>query len=123
MDRDFGRRHRRALRELADLAWERELSAELTTLAASFDEWKAGRLGPHDLSDRIHRFHDDAARGLYSLYTRVHSSQLVARAVGRGVLTEADVPADLLGDLARTIEYYRLERQSPTDDAESPSGE
>jgi len=111
MNRDLGRRLRRQLRQLADLAWERELSNELSNLATSFDEWKAGKLEPHELSDRIHKFHHGGARELYGLYTRVHPLQLVVRAVGLGVLAESEVPAELLTDLAPAIESYRTEQE------------
>ena len=56
MHRDFGRGTRRILRQLANTAWERELDAELKLLAGSFAEWKAGELGPHELSFAFTRF-------------------------------------------------------------------
>jgi len=113
MQRDFGRGTRRVLRQLANTAWERELNAELTTLAASFAEWKSGSLGPHELSDRIHTFHHGAARALYGLYTRVHPPELVARAVGLGILSESEVPPDLREALTGAIQYYRTESSAP----------
>jgi hypothetical protein len=63
MERDFGRGTRRVLRQLANTAWERELNAELTTLAASFAEWKSGALGPHALSVPPHLL-EALARGI-----------------------------------------------------------
>lgn len=122
MNRDFDRDQRRTLRKLAALAWERELGSELASLASSFDEWNAGRLGAHELSDRVHEFHHGAARELYGLYTRVHTSQLVARAVGLGVLSETEVPEALLAELAQSIEYYRTEPQPPLDGNDSSAG-
>lgn len=121
MDRDFGRATRRTLRQLARIAWERELNAELSTLAASFDQWKAGTIGPHELSDRIHTFHHGAARELYGLYTRVHPPQLVARAVGLHVLSDTEVPPPLLEALASSIEYYRTQLNAPDDDDDPES--
>ena len=121
MHRDFGRGTRRILRQLANTAWERELDAELKLLAGSFAEWKAGELGPHELSDRIHTFHHGAARGLYGLYTRVHPPELVARAVGLGLLSEDEVPPHLREALANGIQYYRSEPQAPLDDDDSDS--
>jgi len=123
MKRDFGRSDRRALRELASSAWERELGAELTILASSFDEWKAGRLSPHELNARIHEFHQGASRDLYALYTRVHPSQLVARAVGHGVLADTEVPGALLAELAGAVEYYRNEPAALAEDREGKSQE
>src|SRR5690606_36549785 len=100
----------RQLRELAGLAWERELGTELAELEASFRQWRAGEVTPHELSDRIHRFHHGPARALYVLYTmRSHPSALVARAVSVGVLTENDVPAELMAALAGAIEFHRTD--------------
>ena len=123
MHRDFGRATRRILRQLANTAWERELNAELTALAASFAEWKTGGLGPHELSDRIHTFHYGAARDLYGLYTRVRPPELVARAVGLGIVSEDEVPPDLREALANGIQYYRSESEAPLDDSDSESSE
>jgi hypothetical protein len=125
MDRDsFGRQERRHLRELAGVAWERELAAELTLLADQVDEWRAGQLGPHELSDRIHTFHNGAARELYGLYTRIHPSQLVARAVAHELLAESDLAPGLAAKLAQSIEYYRADRAPPVaEDAESDDAE
>lgn len=69
----------------------------------------AGRRGhAAELSDRIHRFHSEPARALYVLYTmRSHPPALVARAVAAGVLTENDVPAELMAALAGAIEFHR----------------
>ena len=117
MDHDsFGRQERRHLRELAGLAWERELAGELRLLADHVDEWRGGRLGPHELSDHIHAFHNGAARELYGLYTRVHPAQLVARAVANELLSENEVHAALLTKLSRSIEFYRVDRAAMTDD-------
>jgi hypothetical protein len=110
MDRDsFDRQERRMLRQLAGLAWERELASELTQLSDAFAAWRAGQLGPHELSDRIHEFHNGAARDLYGLYTRVHPSQLVARAIGRGLVSDRDAPSSLVAKLAKSVEFYRAE--------------
>jgi hypothetical protein len=108
MDRSgFTRSEFRQLRELAARAWDRELGAELATLESAFAEWRAGTQSPHALSDRIHEFHDGAARDLYSRYTRIHPSQLVARAVASSVIQEREVSAELLAKLASAITFYR----------------
>ena len=111
MDRDsFGRSERRALRELAGTAWKRELALELRRLGESFDAWRDGDLGPHELSDRIHQFHHGAARKLYGLYTCAHPSQLVARAVAHGLVSESEVSAALYAKLGKAVEFYRSEQ-------------
>jgi hypothetical protein len=103
------RRDSKHLRQLAGIAYDRELSRELTRLEASFTEWRAGRLNPHDLSAAIHAFHDGAARDLWVLYNRGDPSSTVPRAVADGLLAENEVPAALLAKLENALEYYRHE--------------
>jgi len=47
---------RRRLRELAELAYERELSRELSDLEAEFGRWRSGETNAFDLSEAIHGF-------------------------------------------------------------------
>lgn len=123
MHRDFTRAERRLLRELAGLAWDRELGAALGELEAAFHQWRAGDISPHELSDRIHRFHNGAARELYVRYTSpIHPSQLVARAVAAGILQEGEVPAELLPALASTIEFHRTDRPSGVPETDEDDG-
>jgi hypothetical protein len=57
--------NRRKLRELAGVAYTRELSAELAKLEGDFGQWRSGEIDPFELSDRIHRFHDGISRDLW----------------------------------------------------------
>jgi len=118
----FAKAERRKLRELAGLASDRELGAELGQLEAAFAEWRAGRISPYELSTRIHAFHQGPARDLFVLYTRVHAETLVARAVAYDILREGEVPPEFLPRLARTIAYYRSDLAAPeADEGEDPS--
>ena len=111
--------NRRKLRQLAGVAHTRELGAGLSRLEADFATWRRGEIDPFELSDRIHRFHDDVSRGLYALYNRLPPSQLVARAVALQILQEADLPAVLLEALERDVQYYR-EPLSGLDESTEP---
>jgi hypothetical protein len=69
---DLSKAERRAIRELAGLAYERELAGELTKLRASFDAWVAGERTPFELEQVIHQFHDGVSRQLFNrLFIRV----------------------------------------------------
>src|SRR4051812_36841780 len=87
---------KRRLRELASLAYTRELAAELAKLEVQFARWRGGEIDPFEQSDEIHRFHDGNARDLHKLYGNLPPDHLVARALAREVLREADVPSELL---------------------------
>lgn len=94
----------RKLRELAGLAYERELSAGLRELDEDFAKWRANSINAFDLSDAIHEFHNGLARELWSLYSRLKPPTIVRSALERGVLVPDDVPPKLLAKLhARTV--------------------
>ena len=62
-------KHIRAqLRRLMDMAYEKELSHELSQLAGHFDSWKAEEISAGELNHLIHRYHDDRAREVYKYY-------------------------------------------------------
>jgi hypothetical protein len=58
----------RKLRELAGVAYSRELGTELSNVEKEFGRWRSGEIDPFELSDRIHRFHDGVSRDLYIAY-------------------------------------------------------
>jgi hypothetical protein len=105
--------NRRKLRELAGVAYTRELSAELAKLESDFVQWRSGEVNPFELSDRIHRFHDGISRDLYVLYRDLPPSRSVARAVVLQLLQEAEVPAEILSALESAIGFYRDQCAEP----------
>ena len=110
--------NKRKLRELAGVAYERELGAELSKLESEFARWRRGEIDPFELSDRIHRFHDGISRDLYVLYGRLPPSHAVARAVALQVLQEAEVPSELLEALERPLHFYREQLGEPDEPGE-----
>jgi hypothetical protein len=112
MDREFTKAQRKRLRELCALAHERELSGELARLEAAFRRWRASELDAFELSDRIHRFHDGPARELFLRYEGSDVALVVASAMQRGVLSEADAGADVADLLRSRVELFQdLERR------------
>jgi hypothetical protein len=97
---------RRRLRELAGIAYTRELGAELAKLEADFSKWRSGEIDPFELSDRIHQFHDGIARDLYVRYRNLAPQQTVARALVSHVLDRAEIPSDLLRALEPAIQFF-----------------
>lgn len=109
---------RRRLRELAGVAYTRELSAELAKLEGDFGKWRSGEIDPFELNDRIHRFHDGVSRDLYVLYRDVVPSHTVARAVVLGWVQEDEVPSEILNALEPTIEFFRGQSDEPGGEGE-----
>ena len=104
---------KRKLRELAGVAYARELSAELAKLERDFVQWRSGEIDPFELSDRIHRFHDGISRDLYVLYRDLPPNQAVARAIALQWLQEEEVPSEILSALEPTIEFFRSQNDEP----------
>jgi hypothetical protein len=103
---------RRKLRELAGVAYARELGAELVKLEAEFSRWRGGEIDPFELSDRIHRFHEGKSQQLFVFYDGRNARVSVARAIAEGILERAEVPADLLG---RPTAQHQIIRESIKD--------
>lgn len=91
---------RRRLRELAELAYERELSRELADLETEFGRWRSGETNAFDLSEAIHIFQQGAARELFSRYGRSSQELVVAQAIRAGVISRDEVGAPMLKHLA-----------------------
>jgi hypothetical protein len=98
--------NRRKLRELAGVAYTREIGTELSKVEKDFGRWRSGEIDPFELSDRIHRFHDGVSRDLYVFYRDVSPNTAVARAVAYRILDRAEIPRDILPALESAIEYF-----------------
>jgi hypothetical protein len=108
---DPSKADRRALRELAGTAYDRELSACLRELLSHFHDWEARRIDSFQLSDLIHKFHDGPSRELYKIFTGMKPAELVARAIVHGLLKREEVPSQLLMKLEQKINVFQeLER-------------
>jgi hypothetical protein len=104
------------MRALVGKAHDRELYLYLSELGKDFDEWRDEKISPVELSDRIHEFHDGAARAVYKTYTTLKRDQLVARAIGIGLLSEDEVSSEIKERLAGAIDYFREYYEIEEDD-------
>lgn len=114
MTTKISKKQRAELRKLRDLAWERELGAELRVLREQIDTWETGAITAFAVTDAIHEFHDRKARRLHNLYT-ASAVPAVPAAVARGVLDESELSGQLLELLRDEIEYFREQRGSRPD--------
>lgn len=119
--RDLSKSQRRAIRDLAGLAHDRELSTELSALEAAFGRWRANELDPHELNNLIHAFHQGPSRKLFVIYTDSIPVLAVASAVVRGIIDESEVPEHVRDFVARAVSVARahiaLEHDGDADDA------
>ncbi len=107
---------RKQLRELVEVAHDRELGLYLSELETRFGEWRDGQIGPTELSDFIHEFHDGSSRAVYKTYTILKRDQLVARAIGIGLLREDEVSEEIREMLSDSIAYFRGHYEIDEDD-------
>jgi hypothetical protein len=98
---------RRRLRDLARLAYERELARALDKLDGDFRRWRSGEIDPHELSDRIHRFHEGTSRSLYSRYEGSDLDMIVAQAIVRKVISDEEAGPEILQLLGRILDFAR----------------
>ena len=90
---DLSKAARKAIREAAGLAYQRELSAALDDLASEFANWKSEEINAFELSDLIHEFHQGISRELFKRYDGTSVPDFaVAEAVLRGSIKESEIP-------------------------------
>src|SRR5437764_12455836 len=98
--------NKRKLRELAGVAYRRELGHELAKLEMDCARWRGGEIDPFELSDRIHRFHDGVSRDLYVAYRDLSPINAAARAIALQVLDRTEVPSEILGELESMVQFF-----------------
>ncbi len=99
--------NQRKLRELAGVAYTRELTAELSKLERDFAQWRSGEIDPFEMSNRIHRFHDGVSRDLFVRYRDLPPDFAVARGIAFHFLQEGEIPSEILNDLEPIIRFCR----------------
>ena len=110
--------NRLKLRELAGVAYSRELGTELAKVEKEFVRWRSGEIDPFELSDRIHQFHDGVSRDLYVAYRDLSPHHSVARAVAHQILERAEIPPDILAALQSAIELFEEQREESSGQVE-----
>jgi len=80
------------MKELAKLAYERDLSRCIEVWHMQMHEWKDGKLTVWDIEQSIHEFHNKIARSLYRNYATTDTFLAVAFGVAQGVLSLDDLP-------------------------------
>ncbi len=120
---DYSKPVKRKLRDLVGQAYENELSAEMAKLAQSFGEWQAGTITVWTLDERIHRYHNGAARKLWSYYNDggLALEVTVASALQRGFLKREAIAADVWPYVDRVMKLLGLAAEADTQEPEQSS--
>ena len=88
---DLTKKQKKHLRELTEIAYERDLSRCLEVVSKNFDAWKKNEISTWDLNQLIHEYHNEIARELYKSYVMTDSIFSVAFGVAQGVISLDDV--------------------------------
>lgn len=100
---------RKRMRELVAVAYERELSRELGKLAEKFELWKEDKLDSFELSERIHKFHNGAARKIYGKYNDIEPDIALAYALIAGLISDEECPPEIVDNLREIGKILRGE--------------
>ena len=115
---------RKALRELADEAHERELAQAVSDLETRFQAWRKGEMSCFELNDLIHKFHNGTSRNIWKRYAYLKPDQSVPSAVACGILKEDEIPPAMLEEMKASIEFFRDDAdEEPDQPADVPDSE
>ncbi len=105
--KDYPKYVKRLLRELAPLAYDRELDLELSKLDARFAEWRSGHISGSELNEHIHNYHNGASREIWSFYFNGEPDLVVAYAIVAGLLERDETPEEVLAALELPIAFHQ----------------
>jgi len=91
---ELTKKQKKHIREIAGVAYEREMAAALDTLLAVFQKWKKGTANPFDVNEAIHKYHDGRSRDLYKQYVMGDADMAVMLALARGALKIEELNED-----------------------------
>ena len=109
---DLPRRIKRALRELAEAAYEIELGRALAGVRQEFARWEGGDITAFELAEVIHQFHQGPSRDLYNQYTSGMLNVVVAHAIVTGVLDRERVSPEVLEHLGPALTFYESQESA-----------
>jgi hypothetical protein len=104
---ELSKRLRSAVHELASTAHEREMRILLNPLAEDFAAWRTRKKDTWALLDAFDRFSVQRRRLSERFQARGIAPMVVAYALVAGILTESEVPAEVLAALEKPIAFYR----------------
>jgi len=91
----YPKKIRQKLRELSNLAHDRELNQKLDELYKKFQQWKKGEIDGLQLHDLIHEYHNREGKEIWKIYNQTDTDFIVTRAYRLGILTDDEILADV----------------------------
>ncbi len=91
------------MRELSNQAYERELRQELKKLAEQFKLWEDSQIDTWDLEQKVHKFHNGAARELYKRYDMVSPEMILPYALFKEIIMYEELPEEIVDDMKMRV--------------------
>ena len=105
--REISKAHRKLLRKLSQIAYDREMTHHLKELDQKFKKWQKKKISSYELNELIHNFHNGTSKNLYCIYNYLDADGVVARALAFGFLSEKEVPGELRSVIQGMISFYK----------------
>ncbi len=107
---------KRQLRELAGIAYERELRAALKPVEQALADMYAGKCDAFAASEVIRQFHQKPSRDLWVQYNQMESEFSIAAALLDNIISPEEIPAEVRQWFIERAELLRKVRSSDPDE-------
>jgi hypothetical protein len=91
----ISKKAKRQLRELAGIAYERELRTALKPVEQALADMHAGKCDAFAVSEAIHQFHQKPARDLWVQYNQMEADFSVSAALLDNIISPEEIPAEV----------------------------
>ncbi len=125
MEPRFTQSENRFVRELAVLAWERQLRLELAKIGDAIGRMSDNQMSPHDVNDLVHEFHNGISRDLFNRFSSNKPWLAVCRAHYDCVLTDGDIAGaseKIQHGINEFAKAFRMTNQIATEPASQNGG-
>jgi len=106
----YSKKHKKLLKDLVSMAYERELKSELEKLEINFLKLQNGEINAFELDNIIHGYHNRISRELFKKYNVDYSGELldmtVAYSLKKGVLKRYEIDESLIERIDDIIDTF-----------------
>ncbi len=93
---EYSKKTKKILKELAAMAYQRELGVELKSLNEKFNDWENGKIDCFELNEYIHKFHQGISKEIWKKYNYTDPDTIVSSAVAFEILKRDEIQKEIL---------------------------
>jgi hypothetical protein len=112
----ISKKAKRQLRELAGVAYERELRQALKPVEQALADMHAGKCDAFAVSEVIHQFHQKPARDLWIQHNQMETDFSISAALLDNIISPEEIPAEVRQWFIERAEILRNVRSSDPDE-------